>query len=58
MKKISLKSAVKKLFEFRPDEAYSLDDIYKQFRQWRAKAYRCKLDEGILNYRRNVITML
>jgi len=45
MKKIDLKEATRKLFEFRPDEAYSEDEVYRLWCQWKTKAFQCQKGE-------------
>jgi len=43
--KIDLKEAVERLFIFRPDEAYTCDEVYQNFLRWNAVAYRFKRGE-------------
>jgi len=46
MKKIDLYDAVRHLFAFRPDEAYTLDEVYANLKSWQGRA--CVLRKGEL----------
>jgi len=45
MKKMDLFASIRRLFEFRPDEAYTLDEVYQQFHMWKAEARRYRRGE-------------
>jgi len=45
MKRLNLRDATQKLFAHRPDEAYTLDEVFGQFQRWKAKAFRFKRGE-------------
>jgi len=44
MKKIDLYDAARKLFAFRPDEAYSLDEMYDNLKSWHGRV--CVFSKG------------
>jgi len=45
MKKVKLEAAARRLFAFRPDEAYSFEEVFCQFQRWKAQAFLCKRGE-------------
>jgi len=45
MKKIDLEEATRRLFEFRPDEAYTIDEVLWHYRRWHVVAFRCRRGE-------------
>jgi len=48
MKKIDLDETTRKIFRFRPDEAYTVEEVLGQFRRWRAEAFQCRRGEVCL----------
>lgn len=41
MKKVKLEPLIRKLFAYRPDEAYTYEEVVGQFHRWKAEAFRC-----------------
>jgi len=45
MKKLDLWKTTRKQFAYRPDDAYTLDEVYEQFQRWGAEVFQCRRGE-------------